>query len=175
MTDGPYFGGSLEDLRAVASAVAVPVIRKDFILAEEQVLEARGAGASAVLLIVRALPRRRLRDLLRFTRSLHMTALVEVHTEAEVHVALEAEADVIGVNSRDLDSFRIDVEAAWRLLALVPPDVVAVAESGMESAADVDGAALSGADAVLVGTALSRAASGGSLVAVITAVARRGR
>jgi indole-3-glycerol phosphate synthase len=175
LTDGPFFGGSLEDLRAVAAAVTEPVLRKDFILAEEQVLEARGAGASAVLLIVRALERRRLRDLLRFTRSLHMAALVEVHTAAEIDTALDADATIIGVNSRDLDTFAIDTEAAWRLLARVPPDAVAVAESGMASVADVERAAAAGADAVLVGTALSAAPSPTALATGITAVARRGR
>jgi indole-3-glycerol phosphate synthase len=175
LTDGPFFGGSLADLRAVASAVSVPVLRKDFILAEEQVLEARACGASAVLLIVRALEGRRLRELLQFAASLHMTALVEVHAAAELAAALEAGAQVIGVNSRDLDTFRIDVEAAWALLAEVPSDRVAVAESGMATVEDVARAARAGADAVLVGTALSAADAPTALVRAITEVSRHGR
>ena len=104
-----------------------------------------------------------------------MEALVEVHDDAELEIALAAGAAIVGVNSRDLDTFHVDVDAAWRLLALVPADTVAVAESGMATAADVERAALAGADAVLVGTALSQAASPTALVEAITAVARHGR
>ncbi|HEX5634093.1 MAG TPA: indole-3-glycerol-phosphate synthase, partial [Gemmatimonadales bacterium] len=167
--------GSLSDLRRVASAVTVPVLRKDFILSEEQVLEARAAGASALLLIVRALEARRLRELLQFTEELHMAGLVEVHTAKELAIALDADAQVIGVNSRDLDTFRIDVEAAWALLADVPDDRVAVAESGMATVGDVARAARGGADAVLVGTALSASDSPTGLVRAMTEVQRHGR
>jgi indole-3-glycerol phosphate synthase len=175
LTDGPYFGGSMEDLEAAASRCTVPVLRKDFILDEAQVLEARAAGASAVLLIVRALPASRLRQLLDFARELDLEALVEVHTAQELSTALESEARVIGVNSRDLDTFTIDAPAAWRLMRRIPADRIVVAESGMAGAADVVRAAEVGADAVLIGTALSRASSPERLLKELTKVPRRGR
>jgi indole-3-glycerol phosphate synthase len=175
LTDGPYFGGSLEDLGAVSAAVGVPTIRKDFILAEEQILEARVAGASAVLLIVRALTAGRLRELHQFAAQAGLDALVETHTEREVGVALDAGAGIIGVNSRDLDTFEIDVERAWRLFERIPGDRIAVAESGMASEADAERAALAGADGVLVGTALSRSNEPGRLARVLSGVRRRGR
>jgi indole-3-glycerol phosphate synthase len=175
LTDGPFFGGSLEDLRRAVSRATVPVIRKDFILDEVQLLEARAAGAAAVLLIVRALPQPRLTALLAAARAAGLDALVEVHTPDEVARALDADADILGVNSRDLDSFRIDTSAAWRVLRSVPPDRVAVAESGMASLADVETAAASGADAVLIGTALSAAADPDALLAELSRVPRRGR
>jgi indole-3-glycerol phosphate synthase len=175
LTDGPFFGGSIDDLAAVAGHVQVPVLRKDFILSEDQIFEARAAGASAVLLIVRALERPRLRELLRLARGLELDVLVEAHDERELDGALEADATIIGVNSRDLDSFRIDTDAAWALVARVPPDRIAVAESGMSAAADVERAALAGADAVLVGTALSGADDPGALVRELVAVRRYGR
>ncbi len=175
LTDGPFFGGSIDDLRAAVARVRVPVLRKDLILDELQIVEARAAGAAAVLLIVRVLERRRLESLIRFAATQPLDALVEVHTERELTRALEAGATIIGVNSRDLDTFRIDVAAAWSLLAKVPADRVAIAESGMKSLADVERAAAAGADAVRVGTALSSADAPGTLVAQISKVGRRGR
>ena len=175
LTDGAHFGGSVADLRAAACRVAVPVLRKDFILDELQIVEARAAGAAAVLLIVRALPPERLRALLASARSAGLDALVEVHTAGELDRALEAGAEIVGVNSRDLDTFRIDVVSAWELLAGVPGDLLAVAESGMRERADVERAAGAGADAVLVGTALSAAPEPGPLLQELSRVPRRGR
>ncbi len=175
LTDEPFFGGSMDDLRAVVARVDVPVVRKDFILDELQILEARAAGAAAVLLIVRVLPPPRLAALLREAAACGLDALVEVHGVGEVAGALEAGATILGVNSRDLDTFRIDAAAAWEILRALPRDVVAVAESGMHSAADVEAAATAGADAVLIGTALSAAADPGGLLARITRTSRRGR
>lgn len=175
LTDRAYFGGSMADLTAVAARVRVPVLRKDFILDELQVIEARAAGAAAVLLIVRALSAARLRSLLRFSQDAGLAALVEVHTRAELDAALDAGARILGVNSRDLDTFRIDVAAAWELLGLIPPDRIAVAESGMALPADVERAAAAGADGVLIGTALSAAADPATLAASLAAVRRRGR
>jgi indole-3-glycerol phosphate synthase len=151
------------------------VLRKDFILDELQIVEARAAGAAAVLLIVRALPQGRLAALLEATRAAGLEALVEVHTRAELDRALGVGARVLGVNSRDLDTFRIDVDAAWELLASVPGGVTAVAESGMRVAADVERAAAAGADAVLIGTALSAAPDPAGLLDRLTRVPRRGR
>jgi len=175
LTDGPYFGGSLDDLRSVAARVDVPVLRKDFILAEEQVLEARAAGASAVLLIVRALTPSRLEALQRFAAGLGLAALVEAHTAAETSTALDAGAEIVGINSRNLDTFRIDIDEAWRLFDAVPPHVIAVAESGMANLDDVSRAAEAGADAVLIGTALSAADDPEKLARQISGVRRRGR
>ncbi|MEP6571879.1 MAG: indole-3-glycerol phosphate synthase TrpC [Gemmatimonadota bacterium] len=175
LTDGPFFGGSLDDLRAVSTTVAVPTIRKDFILDEAQVLEARIAGASAVLLIVRALSPGRLQELRIFSESQGLEALVETHDARELDIALEAGARIIGVNSRNLDDFHIDVPAAWKLLARVPRNRIAVAESGMATLDDVRAAAQSGADAVLIGTALSSASRPGDLVSAFADVQRRPR
>src|SRR5574337_1612906 len=137
LTDGPFFGGSLEDLRAVAGSVAIPILRKDFILVEEQVLEARAAGASAVLLISRALGPTRLGALHRFARDLGLDALVESHDEAEQDQALGIGATLIGVNARDLDTFRVDLRRALELASRVPADAIVVAESGIATRADV--------------------------------------
>jgi indole-3-glycerol phosphate synthase len=175
LTDPTHFGGSVEDLRAAAERVQVPLLRKDFILDELQVIEARAAGAAAVLLIVRALSPDRLSALLACARAVGLEALVEVHTAAELDHALAADARIIGVNSRDLDTFRIDAAEAWELLARVPADRVAVAESGMRGPDDVERAALAGADAVLVGTALSAVPHPGRLLERLAEVPRRGR
>jgi indole-3-glycerol phosphate synthase len=175
LTDEPYFGGSIGDLESVAQRSPVPVLRKDFILDEVQILEARAAGASGVLLIVRALDQARLEALLRYASELGLDALVEVHGPGELDRALEAGAGVIGVNCRDLDTFRLDPVTAWRIIRQVPPDRIAVAESGMVGQSDVVRASEAGADAVLVGTALSAAASPESLLGEISKVARHGR
>ncbi len=158
LTEGPHFGGSLDDLVAVGAAVQIPRLRKDFILDELQLLEAKGSGASAALLIVRILTPLRLRKLVDFAREIGIDTLVEAHTQSEALVALEAGAEIIGINSRDLDTFALDPDKAWELLAALPPDRIAVAESAMQNVADVQKAAVAGADAVLVGTALSAAA-----------------
>jgi indole-3-glycerol phosphate synthase len=175
LTDGPFFGGSLDDLRAVVARAPVPILRKDFILDELQILETRAAGASAILLIVRALPAARLRELLGCAEEWHLDPLVEVHTRAELEIALDAGARIVGVNSRDLDTFTIDTDTAWQILQEVPARVVAVAESGMASLSDVEAAAAAGADAVLMGTALSAAADPATVLARVTGVQRRAR
>jgi indole-3-glycerol phosphate synthase len=140
-----------------------------------QVLEASAAAAHAVLLIVGALAPARLRALLAAAAASGIDALVEVHTAAEAMLALEAGARVVGVNSRDLDTFRIDTAAAWTILRDLPADRIAVAESGMAGPADVERAAAAGADAVLIGTALSAAADPAELLAGLTRVPRRAR
>ena len=175
LTDPAHFGGSIEDLRAAASRVEVPLLRKDFILDELQVIEARAAGAAAVLLIVRALPPARLEALLACAGAVGLEAVVEVHTATELERALDAGASIVGVNSRDLDTFRIDVAGAWELLGRVPADRVALAESGMRGLEDVERAAGAGADAVLVGTALSVASDPAGLLRQLSEVPRRAR
>jgi indole-3-glycerol phosphate synthase len=175
LTDTPYFGGSVQDLRAAAERCALPLLRKDFIIDEVQILEARAAGASAVLLIARILIGERLGQLLRCAEVLGLDALVEVHTAGELATAIETGARVIGVNSRDLDTFAVDVDTAWKLLAKVPADRIAVAESGLLEREDVARAAEAGADAVLVGTALSAAESPAMLLRELSMVLRHGR
>jgi indole-3-glycerol phosphate synthase len=175
LTDGPHFGGSVADLRAAAGRVRVPLLRKDFILAEEQIVEARAAGAAAVLLIVRALAPARLRSLLAAAHAAGLEALIEVHDRRELDVALGSGGRIVGVNSRNLDTFEIDIGAAWALLRAVPADCIAVAESGMATLADVERAADAGADAVLIGTALSRAADPAVLLREFAGVPRHGR
>jgi indole-3-glycerol phosphate synthase len=174
LTDGPYFGGSIDDLREAVRRVPVPILRKDFILDEIQVLEARAAGAAAVLLIVRALGIG-LRPLLRYAADLGLDALVEVHTLDELGSALDAGATIVGVNSRDLDTFTIDMDAAFEIVSRVPSACIAVAESGLVGERDVVRAAGVGADAVLIGTALSAAASPETLLEELTGVPRRDR
>lgn len=175
LTEAQHFGGSLEDLSRVAESVELPVLRKDFILDELQLLEARAAGAAAVLVIACILTPARLRDLAREARRLGLGVLVEVHTTAELNEALAVEDAAVGINCRDLDNFAVDLATAEKLLPLVPPEVVAVAESGIETRRDVERMAAAGADHVLVGTALSRLAEPGPAVRALSGVPRRSR
>lgn len=154
LTDAEDFGGSLDDLREARAATRVPVLRKDFVLDPVQVHEARGAGADAVLLIVRILADSQLRELLGSVRSTGMDALVEVHDDEELGRAEAAGARCVGVNARDLSSFGVDLTRSEGLLRRMAGDVVAVAESGIRDEGDVDRVAAAGADAVLVGSAL---------------------
>ena len=157
LTDEEFFAGRLEYLTAAREACSIPVLRKDFIIDGYQIHKARAAGADAVLLIVAALPPALLRDLLGLTRSLGMTALVESHDETELEVALESEAEVLGVNNRDLRTFELDLGTTERLAPMVPEDRLLVAESGVHAREDIERLAQAGADAALVGTALMRA------------------
>lgn len=174
LTDGPYFGGSIEDLQSAVQRCPVPVLRKDFILDRLQIIEARAAGAAAVLLIVRALGTH-LKSMIECAAAVGIDALVEVHSSGELQAALDAGATIIGVNSRDLDSFKVDTEAAWMIVSQVPADLIAVAESGMATREDVVRAAAAGADAVLIGTALSAAATPDLLLDQLVRVPRRDR
>ncbi|HEX7917984.1 MAG TPA: indole-3-glycerol phosphate synthase TrpC [Gemmatimonadales bacterium] len=175
LTERAHFGGAIDDLVAVRARVPAPVLRKDFIVDELQLLEARAAGASAALLIVRILPPRRLEELLTFGRGTGLDLLVETHTRAEIDVALTAGADIVGVNCRDLDTFELDPDKAWELLARLPTGPLAVAESAMHTRADVEKAARAGADAVLVGTAMSSAADPSALTRDLASVPRVAR
>lgn len=154
LTEGRRFGGSLEDLDAVRSAVTVPILRKDFVVSPYQVHESRLHGADLVLLIVAALERNALVALLDRVESLGMTALVEVHTAEEADRALEAGANLIGINARDLHTLRVDREVFGRIAPGLPADVLKVAESGVRGPADLMTYAGYGADAVLVGEGL---------------------
>ena len=154
LTERRRFGGSLDDLDAVRKAVGIPVLRKDFIVEDYQVHEARAHGADLVLLIVAALPQADLVRLQALVRDLGMTALVEVHDEQETARALEVGAAVVGVNARNLKTLDVDPGTFSRLAPLLPDDVVKVAESGVAGPEDAARYAAEGADAVLVGEAL---------------------
>ncbi len=156
LTDERYFGGTLEDLAAVRREVDVPVLRKDFVINEYQVMEARAHGADVVLLIVRALDKDYLADLLEYTRELRMEALVEVHDEAELETALDCGAPIIGVNNRDLATFHTDLEVTRRLAPLVPDEHLLVSESGIRTREQVQSLKALGVAAVLVGESLVR-------------------
>ena len=154
LTEERRFLGSLDDLRAVRAAVGIPVLRKDFIADEYQLLEARAFGADIVLLIVASLEPQRLVQLHEFATGLGLSVLVEVHDEREIDAALAADARILGVNTRDLKTFTMHPERFAELRARIPAGTVAVAESGVRDAADVARYRQDGADAVLVGEAL---------------------
>jgi len=154
LTEQRRFGGSLADLAAVRAAVQVPVLRKDFMVEEYQFWEARAYGADIVLLIVAALDQPTLVDFLALVDDLGMTALVEVHDEAEIERALAADARVIGVNARNLKTLEVDRDVFARVAGLIPAACVRIAESGVRSPQDAIAYGRCGADAVLVGEAL---------------------
>ncbi len=175
LTEPERFGGSLSDLRAVSAAVDVPVLRKDFIVDALQLHEAVRAGAAAVLLIARALEPSHAADLAAEAATLGLDVLFEVRDERELARAVAVAGCVVGVNTRNLETLAVDPAVGERLLPLVPRDRVAVYESGVASRADVERAAATGADAVLVGSALSSHTDGAAAVAALAGVARRAR
>ena len=158
LTDVDFFAGSAYDLRAARAATAVPVLRKDFTVGPADVCDARIMGADAVLLIVAALDDAELADLSALAVELGLDALVEVHDEAELERALAVDADLIGVNQRDLVTFEVDRDRAARVVAAMPATVVKVAESGVQDAADVRTLQAAGFEAVLVGESVVTAA-----------------
>ncbi len=157
LTDQDFFRGNLAYLTAARQAVAVPVLRKDFVIDPYQVYEGRAAGADAILLIVAALSDPQLADLYALTNELGMKALVEAHNEEEMARALRLGAQLIGINNRDLKTFNVDLGTTARLASMVDDDVVLVAESGIFSAADAREMGRLGARAILVGEALMKA------------------
>ncbi|MDB6169187.1 MAG: indole-3-glycerol-phosphate synthase [Verrucomicrobia bacterium] len=170
LTDEKFFGGTLDDLRGVAAFLAsgspaIPCLRKDFMVHPIQVLQAREAGASAILIIVRALSDEEIEVLQRAAAAAGLEALFEVHTEEEIARAVRHGARIIGVNNRDLAVFRTDLALSERLIPKFPPGVIAVSESGISTRADALRARQAGAHAVLVGEALMRAAEPGGLIA----------
>jgi indole-3-glycerol phosphate synthase len=158
LTDEPHFGGSLADLRAARAACGMPIIRKDFIVDPYQLYEAAVNGADAVLLIVAALEDEDLRDLYREARSIDLDCLVEVHDAEELERALEAGAEVIGINNRNLDDGTVDVATTYELMPDVPAGKTVVAESGISSREELEELDRVGVDAVLIGGALMSAA-----------------
>jgi indole-3-glycerol phosphate synthase len=152
------FGGRPEHITSARAVTSLPILRKDFVTDPYEIGEARAAGADAVLLIVAGLEAQQLAALIGETRRRGITALVEVHDESETDVALAAGAEVIGINHRDLRTFKVELGLTERLRVLIPSEVVVVAESGIGSAADARRMHEAGADAILVGEALMRAA-----------------
>jgi indole-3-glycerol phosphate synthase len=157
LTDGPFFGGRLEDLAAASSASGLPILRKDFIVDPYQLYEARLAGADAALLIVAALTPSDLRALRELARELGLDVLVEVHDAGELRVALDAGAELIGINNRDLRDFSVDVERTFALLDAIPEGVTVVSESGIGDSRQLARLQAAGVAAVLVGESLMRA------------------
>ena len=159
LTERRRFGGSLDDLDIVRKAVAIPILRKDFMVSEYQFYEARAHGADVVLLIVAALSQNQLDDYYQLSKELGMKALVEVHTHDELERALEISPEIVGVNSRNLKTLEVDTQAFSQLIPQIPSGIARVAESGISKRDDVIFAHECGATAILVGEALVRAQS----------------
>ena len=172
LTERRRFDGSLDDLRAVRAQVDVPVLRKDFITTSYELWEARAAGADMALLIVAALDQQALVSLIERARSIGLTPLVEVHDEDEVDRALDAGAELIGVNARNLKTLDVDPDTFARLAPLVPSDRVLVAESGISGPQDVERYVGEGARVVLVGEALVKDGAPREAVAAMTGIER---
>jgi indole-3-glycerol phosphate synthase len=175
LTEPDHFGGSANDLVQVRATVRIPVLKKDFHVDPIQLVEAKALGASAALVIVRALSPAALVELANFARMLDLELLVEVRDEEELQRALDAGATVIGINNRNLETLAIDPSTSERLLPLVPRGSIAIAESGVSTVADVERVARCGADAVLVGSAISAAEDAVGAVRALSHVPRENR
>jgi len=169
LTDAPHFGGSLDDLRDARAACALPVLQKDFTVESYQLYEAAVAGADAVLLIVAALEQEQLARLYDDARGLDLDVIVEVHKEEELETALTVDAEVIGINNRNLDDFTVDVGTTFELITDVPAGKTVVSESGIADRATLEELARVGVDAVLIGEALMRADDPAAKVRELTA------
>jgi len=165
LTEPDFFGGSLEDLSAVRSVVDVPVLRKDFTLSAAQIWEARAAEADAVLLIVAALSEMLLSELVDVAREVGVDAIVEAHTAEEIRIAIDAGAQIVGVNNRDLATFTTDLSVAESVAELLPTGIVSIAESGVSDIAGARRMRDAGYDAILVGEALVRSSDPAEFVA----------
>jgi indole-3-glycerol phosphate synthase len=165
LTDEHFFQGSLDYLRAASAATSLPCLRKDFIVGEFQILEARAHGADAILLIVAALDQKEVQSLAKSARSHHLDVLCEAHDEPELQRALDAGADLIGINSRNLRTFEVNLETAFRLAEKIPATCVRVAESGIQSGADIARLRSAGYEAFLIGESLMKADKPGEALA----------
>ena len=172
LTDEEYFQGSLENLRLASSNTSLPCLRKDFIVDEFQVLEARANSADAILLIVAALSQQELTALAGRAAEFKLDVLCEVHDEEELGRALDAGCELIGVNSRDLKTFKVDLNTAFRVADMLPHGVVAVAESGIGSGRDIARLRSAGYDGFLIGESLMRAESPGEALRSLLAAAK---
>ncbi len=175
LTEPGSFGGSNADLRIVRSATTLPMLKKDFHVTESQLSEAKRLGASAALLIVRSIEPGSIVAMADHARSIELEVLFEVRDEAELDVALAAGAKIIGVNNRNLETLEIDPTTVGRIVPLIPRGIIAVAESGYATREQVETAARSGADAVLVGSSISAARDPAALVRDLVRVARTPR
>lgn len=156
LTEEAYFQGAAAVLCEVRTAVKIPVLRKDFIISPYQIYEARAIGADAILLIAALLDTETMKEYKKIADSLGLACLMEVHNEEELEKVLDASAEIVGINNRDLKTFRVNLGTTARLARLIPPECVLVSESGFQSRGDVEKAEQAGADAVLVGEALMR-------------------
>ncbi|HEV7596098.1 MAG TPA: indole-3-glycerol phosphate synthase TrpC [Gemmatimonadaceae bacterium] len=172
LTEPRRFSGSNQDLTRARTVVRIPLLKKDFHIDVVQILEARSLGASAALVIARAVPPSRLEELIKAGHDFGLEILVEVRDAVELDLALSLDARLIGVNNRNLETLEIDPETSLRLLPLIPRDVVAIAESGVKSIGDVTRLAAAGTDAVLIGSELSASADPEAAVRAFTGVAR---
>ena len=154
LTDAEYFQGSPEHLTAIRQTVALPLLRKDFIYDEYQVYESAAYSADALLLIAAILEPKQLKKLLSLSTNLGLGCLVEVHNETELNVALDSGAEIIGINNRDLKTFKVDLSTTQRILPFIPEDKIVVSESGINNRADIQRLRDWGIDAVLIGEAL---------------------
>jgi indole-3-glycerol phosphate synthase len=160
LTEPKYFQGSLDYLRDIKKSLAaepMPLLRKDFITDPYQVFEARAYGADGILLIVAILTTEKLSELLQLSHQLGMMSLVEVHTERELNIAVRSNAKIIGINNRDLNTFKVDLQTTARLRPLIPPDRIVVSESGIRSRQDMNNLKEWGINAALIGEALMTA------------------
>ncbi len=171
LTDVEFFQGSLQNLQKASSASRLPCLRKDFLVDEFQLLEARANRADAVLLIVAALSQAELETLAARARSYNLDVLCEVHDENELERAIAAGCDLIGVNSRDLRTFSVDLNTAFHLADLMPKNVLAVAESGIRTGKDIARLRVAGYQAFLIGESLMKAASPGNALRALLAEA----
>ena len=158
LTDHRFFGGNLDYLSRIRNAVGLPLLRKDFTIDEYQIYQARVAGADAILLIVAILTAEELRGFIGIAGHLNLTALVEVHTQAELEIALDVGAEIIGINNRDLKTFHTDIAASFHLRKSIPDDRIVVSESGIYTREDVLRLGEADVNAILVGESLMRSA-----------------
>ena len=164
LTDHQHFGGSKEDLMDVRRSVEVPILRKDFTVDFRDICDAKIMGAKCVLLIVAALEQKLLAEFIEFCESLNLDALVETHDEAEVEIALNAGAKMVGINQRDLKTFKVDQKRALRVVSEIPDHIVKVAESGIRSLLDAEPLKAAGFHAVLIGESLVKSDFPGQLI-----------
>jgi indole-3-glycerol phosphate synthase len=172
LTDEEFFQGSLENLRLASASTKLPCLRKDFILDELQLVEARAYGADAVLLIVAMLSQAELTSLARASVALELDVLCEAHSEEELRRGLDAGCNLMGVNNRDLRTFKVDVQTAYRLSGMIPKNVTSVAESGIDNGGDIARLRGAGYQAFLIGESLMRAQSPGEALRTLLAEAR---
>ncbi|MBU3911093.1 MAG: indole-3-glycerol phosphate synthase TrpC [Candidatus Omnitrophica bacterium] len=154
LTDKKFFSGNVSHIAEARRAVNLPVLRKDFIIDEYQIYESRYFGADAILLIARILTREEIASFMHLAERIGMDSIVEIHDGNDLEKALQAEAGIVGINNRDLDTFKVDIETTFRLAAELPKDIIKVSESGLESSDDISRLKTAGINAALIGGAL---------------------